>query len=246
MMRSKRFRIRRAEFALVLLFSYLPMVEGVRAIPWPINVPHNDTSIGGNYLDYRYRMKGGTPGQPAGEKGTFHHAVDIIAPAGEAVRAVAGGFVVGGQDRRQRAGFRPKPNPYFHRLDVADEAGNWGGPLWAYLHVTSLGVDGDPDYQWEASKPVSLGQVIGKVAEPSSDFGFGFKANPHVHLSRRMYPMLKAYEWDAVGLENPLALLDGYTDSHPPRIPGGDGGISDLRFRENEPSTTYLSKTGHW
>lgn len=222
------------------------------AVPWPVDVPHNDTSIGGNYLDYRSRMAGG---QPAGELGTFHHAVDIIAPAGEPVRAVADGFVVGGQDRpteeelttgRSRLHFRPEWNPYFHRFDVADVAGNWGGPLWAYLHVTSLGRGGNPRKPWFVDDQVTAGEVIGKVAEPTSDWGFGFKVNPHVHLSRRMYPTLTAYEWDAVGLENPLALLDGYTDSHHPRIPGGDGGISELRFRENEPSTTYFTKTGNW
>jgi len=223
-----------------LLLSVL-LSGSAQSVPWPIaGIPHDDSSIAGNYYDFRDRPKY----VPIWIDwiGMFHHAVDIIAPdVGTSVIAVAPGkvsklatdlFPVFEIKKNKWTGLIvPDDRPYFHRIDVCDPSDT--SMIWAYLHVTKHYKNRDPQERWLIGAGVQTGDHLGVVSMPIDPFsGQEDPDLAHVHLSRRKYISVIPREAYAAGVQNPLELLDEYADSHPPIIPGAHG-IQELAFRNN-------------
>jgi hypothetical protein len=191
-----------------------------QTVQWPIaDVPHNDTYVVGTYYDFRDRLEG----QPDGEVGSFHHAVDIRATHGTQtpVIAVAPGKVrfrvmnFGEAEQAQeeyRGRVKNEPKTYQHRIDVCDPTDET--KIWAYLHVTRHYHSDDPQNPWIPGEDIATGDTLGLIAAPTGRGGFGDEELAHVHLSRRRYASSVSFaEADAIGIQNPLELLDVYLGS---------------------------------
>ncbi|MEK7813089.1 MAG: hypothetical protein AAB296_04950 [Candidatus Desantisbacteria bacterium] len=170
------------------------MPSSLLAIPWPVDVEHNDNAcFGGAYMDYRYLCNWKT----GEEIKAFHHGCDIPCDGRSTVTYTS-----------SENGYIRDINPGEHWISVEEILG--GTESWYYGHTEDF--KDQYGYFWKIGNLVSKGDRLGRVIK------MGIPPIYKSHLEFGKWLNEVDENKCHVGVLNPLEVLDGYSDTRNPEI----------------------------